>query len=70
MNHINRLAPRRWQARVALQNLRVTQNAVQRGAQLMAHAAHEAALGQIGAFGRFLGLLQLRVGLLVRLDFA
>ncbi|MNU97608.1 hypothetical protein D3C71_876900 [compost metagenome] len=70
MNHINGLTPRRWQAWVALQNLRVTQNAVQGRAQLMAHAAHEAALGQIGAFGRFLGLLQLRVGLLVRLDFA
>ena len=54
---------------VGLQYLRITQDAVERRAQFMAHAGHIAALGQVGRLGSFLGPLQLDVGALVRLDF-
>src|SRR5450830_956383 len=53
----------------AMASLRVSEDAVERRAQLMAHAGDEAALGEVGGFGGFLGALQFSVGLFVCLDF-
>ena len=47
---------------VPLQQLRVTEDGVERRAELVAHAHHVAALGEVGGLGRLLGLLQLGVG--------
>ena len=55
--------------RVALEELRIAENGVERRAQFVAEADDVAALGLARRFGDFLGLLQLGVGALVRLDF-
>jgi hypothetical protein len=61
------VAPMRRDGRVALQELSVAENGVERRAQLVADAHHETALGQIGGLRGFLGTLQLLVGLPMRL---
>ena len=55
-------------AGVALEHLRIAEDGVERRAHLMAEADDVAALGAVGGLGDFLGLLQLGVGALVRLD--
>ena len=60
-------APRR-QPRIALEQLGIAEDRVERRAQLVAQADHVPALGLAGGFCRLLGLLQLGVGALVRLD--
>ena len=55
--------------RIALEELRVAENGVERRPQFVAEADDMAALGLIGRFGRLLGFLQFGVGALMRLDF-
>lgn len=52
-----------------VEQLGVTENGLQGGAQLVAEAGEVAALGAVGALGLLLGQLQGAVGFLVRLDF-
>ena len=54
---------------IALQELGVAQDGVERRAQLVGEADHVAALGEIGGLGHVLGALQRRVRPPVRLDF-
>ena len=53
---------------IALENLGVADHGIERRAQLVAQSDDVAALRLAGGFRRFLGLLQLGVGALVRLD--
>ena len=68
-HHFHGINSAAWQSRVALQNLRVAENGIQRRAQFMAQAHDMTALRFIGGFSNFLGALKLRIGTLVRLDF-
>ncbi len=68
MNGAQRFLVPRRQLAIAQQDLRIAEDAVQRGAQLVGKAGHIAALGGIRRLGRFLGLLQLFVGLAVGFD--
>ena len=53
---------------IALEELRIAEDGVEWGAQLMAQADDMTAFCRAGRFGHFLGFLQLGVGALVRLD--
>src|SRR3546814_8331788 len=54
--------------RVALDQLRIARNDVERRPYFMADPDDIAALGEVGGFGHLLGALQLDLGLAVRLD--
>ena len=69
-DHVDRLAPARRQLGVALEDLGVAEDAVERRAQLVRHAGHVAGLGGVGGLGLLLGGLQLGVGGAVGLDLA
>jgi hypothetical protein len=64
---LHRLVPARLELG-ALQQLGEAQDAVQRRAQLVAHAAQELALGDVRALGLLAGRVRLGVGLPQRLD--
>ena len=75
LDHADRLLAVRRNGRVFTHELRVTQDAVQRRAQLVAYGADIAALGLVGMFGGFarhfglqLGGLQGFIGLAVRFN--
>src|SRR3546814_6654589 len=54
--------------RVALDQLRIARNDVERRPYFTADPDDIAALGEVGGFGHLLGALQLDIGLAVRLD--
>ena len=62
------LAPAGADGEVALQQLSVAEDGVQRRAQLVADADDEPGFREVGRLGHLLGLLQLRVGAPVRGD--
>ncbi len=65
-DHPQRMAAFFRNRRVDLEQLRISQNRIERRAQFMADADHETALGQIGRFRRLTRAGQLRIGALVR----
>src|SRR5450830_176782 len=60
---------RRRDGGIHMQDLCIAKNAVQGGAQFVAHAGDKTALGQIGRFRCFLGTLQFCIGLFVSFNF-
>ena len=68
LDHPDRIAPLRRDRIVAIENLGVAENTVQRCAQLMADRGHITAFRSVGALSQLLGTLQGQVGALVRLD--
>jgi len=66
---VDGLAPVGRDRFVLVEDLRVAEDAVERRAQFVADRRDVAALRQVGLVGRQLGLLQLLVGALVRVDF-
>ena len=67
-DHPDRVDPARRDRRIAFEDLRIADHRIERRAQLVTEPDHVAALGFAGRFREFLGLLQLGVGTLVRLD--
>ena len=67
-DHLDRVDPARRHVGVALEQLRIAEDGVERRAQLVAQADDVPALRLAGGFRHLLGLLQLGVGALVRLD--
>ena len=69
LDHLDRRLTRCRDGLVAFEDLGVAEHGVERRAQFMAEADDIAALGAVGGFRGFLGILQGRVGLLVGGDF-
>ena len=69
-DHLHRSAPMLGNRRVVLQQLGITQDAVERRSQLVADRGDVAALGLVGGVSAGHGLLELDVGALVRCDLA
>src|SRR5262252_987014 len=67
-DHLYCLDATRRNSSVTFEELRIAEDGVERCAQLMAQADHVPALRLAGCLGDLLGLLQLGVGALVRLD--